>query len=110
LSHLGPEQVALAWSGGKDSALALHALRARGIDVVALLTTVTEGYERVSMHGVRRELVHRQADAAGLPLVEVRIPQECPNGVYEERMARALGEQPLASIASSNGVSPAPNK
>jgi uncharacterized protein (TIGR00290 family) len=98
LSHLGPEQVALAWSGGKDSALALHALRARGIDVAALLTTVTEGYERVSMHGVRRELVRRQAEAAGLPLVEVRIPPECPNGVYEERMARALGEHPLASI------------
>ena len=98
MSALLPGQVALAWSGGKDSALALHALHARGSDVVALLTTVTEGYERVSMHGVRRALVRRQAEAAGIPLVEVRIPPGCPNAVYEERMAAALAVPPLAGI------------
>jgi uncharacterized protein (TIGR00290 family) len=98
LSPSGIEQVALAWSGGKDSALALKALRARGVDVAVLLTTVTEGYERVTMHGVRRDLVRRQADAVGVPLVEVRIPPECSNGVYEQRMAHALSEPPLASI------------
>ncbi len=85
----------LAWSGGKDSALALRALRRASVDVHALLTTVTEQYERVSMHGVRRELLRRQAEAVGLPLVEVPIPPECPNEVYEERMAHALASPPL---------------
>lgn len=88
-------RVALAWSGGKDSALALRALRSQGIAVTALLTTVTEGYERVSMHGVRRVLLRRQAAAAGLPLVEVAIPPGCPNELYEERMATALAAPPL---------------
>jgi uncharacterized protein (TIGR00290 family) len=57
--------------------------------VTALLTTVTEGFERISMHGVRRELLRLQADAIGLPLSEVRIPPECPNTLYESRMAEA---------------------
>ncbi|HXV56803.1 MAG TPA: hypothetical protein VD704_02955, partial [Gaiellaceae bacterium] len=90
--------VALAWSGGKDSALALDALRRTGIEVSALLTTVTEGYERVSMHGVRRSLLRRQARAAGLPLVEIEIPQRCTDAVYEQRMARALAAPPLAGV------------
>jgi uncharacterized protein (TIGR00290 family) len=91
--------VALSWSGGKDSALALHALRGeRGIDPVALITTVTEDYGRVSMHGVRRELVHAQAAAAGVPLVEVPIPADCPNDVYEARMAHAFAVPPLEDI------------
>jgi uncharacterized protein (TIGR00290 family) len=90
--------VALAWSGGKDSALALHALRQSGVDVAALMTTVTLGYDRVSMHGVRRELVRRQAAAAALPLVEVEIPPGCTNAVYEERMARALASPPLDTV------------
>jgi uncharacterized protein (TIGR00290 family) len=70
--------------------MALHALlldpRFR---VTALLTTVTEGFERISMHGVRRELLGLQADSLGLPLTEVRIPPECPNTLYESRMAEA---------------------
>ena len=90
--------VALSWSGGKDSSLALWALREeRGIEPVALLTTVTEDYGRVSMHGVRQELVRAQAEAAGLPLVEVGIPAQCPNEVYEQRMEAALGSPPLAA-------------
>jgi uncharacterized protein (TIGR00290 family) len=60
------------------------------IRVTALLTTVTEGYERISMHGVRRELLHRQAESIGLPLHEVRIPPQCVNSVYEARMEEAL--------------------
>jgi uncharacterized protein (TIGR00290 family) len=83
--------VALSWSGGKDSALALRALRDElDSEPVALLTTVTEDYGRVSMHGVRRELVRAQAEAAGVPLVEVGIPAVCPNDVYEARMEQAL--------------------
>jgi uncharacterized protein (TIGR00290 family) len=82
--------LALSWSGGKDSALALQALRAQGAEPAVLLTTVTEGYERISMHGVRRTLLGAQARAAGLPLVEIRIPPVCGNDVYEERMSEAF--------------------
>jgi uncharacterized protein (TIGR00290 family) len=91
--------LALSWSGGKDSALALRALRdERGEEPVALLTTVTEDYGRVSMHRVRRELLLAQAEAAGVPLVEVGIPAACTNEVYEERMAAALAAPPLAGV------------
>ncbi len=86
-------QVVLAWSGGKDSTLALGELRARGErDVVALLTTVTTDYDRVSVHGVRRSLLHAQAAALGLPLIEAEIPAACTNEVYDEAMRRALHE------------------
>ena len=61
--------------------------------VASLLTTVTEGYDRISMHGVRRELLVRQAAAIGLPIREVFIPPECVNPVYEARMEQALREQ-----------------
>src|SRR5262249_40371766 len=83
-----PLSFALSWSGGKDSALALWRLRHQRLQPDALITTVTEGYDRISMHGVRRELLTRQANALGIPLVEVVIPPTCPNGVYETRMAQ----------------------
>jgi len=71
--------------------MALHSLLQRSdIHVVALLTTVTEGYERISMHGVRRELLDRQVQSIGLPLHEVRIPPQCVNPIYEARMEEAL--------------------
>ncbi len=83
----------LLWSGGKDSALALHALRRTGkYAVAALLTTVTEEYDCVSMHGVRRALLERQALSMGLPLRQVPIPQNCSNEEYASRMARACAE------------------
>jgi uncharacterized protein (TIGR00290 family) len=86
----------LSWSGGKDSALALRALReAPGPGVGALITTLTGDYGRVSMHGVRRELLVRQAHAAALPLIEVEIPAGCSNDVYEQRMGQALASAPL---------------
>ena len=85
-------------SGGKDSALALQVLRDElGIEPAALLTTFTAGRDRVSTHGVRRELVRAQAAAARLPLVEVEIPAAPPNEVYEERLEAALAEPPLAA-------------
>jgi uncharacterized protein (TIGR00290 family) len=87
--------LALAWSGGKDSSLALQALRAAGEEPVALLTTVTEGVDRVSIHGVRRELLLAQAAAVGLPLVEARIPLPCPNDAYEAAMTAALASELL---------------
>ena len=81
----------LAWSGGKDAAWALHVLRQRGeVEVVGLLSTVTEGHERASMQGVRVEVIRAQAAAAGLPLLESRIPQQCDNTCYETRFAATL--------------------
>jgi len=82
----------MAWSGGKDSAMALAALRTQGVEVAALLTTVTETYDRVSTHGVRRALLAAQAAALGLPLMEVSLPPLCSNEEYERRMAAALAE------------------
>jgi uncharacterized protein (TIGR00290 family) len=86
-----PEPIVFCWSGGKDSAMALYVLLQQpDVRVVALLTTVTEGYERISMHGVRRELLERQVESIGLPLHEVRIPPQCVNPIYEARMEEAL--------------------
>ncbi len=96
----------LLWSGGKDSALALHALRKTGeYAVAALLTTVTEEYDRISMHGVRRALLERQAVAVGLPLTQVPIPKNCSNAEYASRMASACEElkgMGLSTVASGD--------
>jgi uncharacterized protein (TIGR00290 family) len=90
--------VALSWSGGKDSALALQALTEERRTPTALLATVTEEYDRVSMHGVRRSLLQRQAAAAGLPLVEVEIPAGCTNDLYERRLGAALASTELSAV------------
>src|SRR5687767_965264 len=83
--------VIVAWSGGKDSTLALYALQhTPGIRVAALLTTLTEGYDRISMHGVRSALLDMQAAALGIPLHRVTIPQQCTNEIYEARMEAAM--------------------
>jgi uncharacterized protein (TIGR00290 family) len=83
--------VLMAWSGGKDSALALHSLLADPRwRVVGLLTTVTADYERISIHGVRRAILHAQAAAFGLPLFEATIPAQASNEVYEASFAQAL--------------------
>jgi uncharacterized protein (TIGR00290 family) len=84
------ERVLVAWSSGKDGAFALHVLREHGVEVTGLLTTVSGPFERVAMHAVRLDLVRAQAEAVGLPLLEVRIPSPCPNELYEAAMAEAL--------------------
>ena len=84
-----PEPILFCWSGGKDSALALYEVQ-KQYNIAALVTTVTEMYDRVSMHGVRRELLVAQADALAIPLIEVAIPPACSNGVYEARFAQAF--------------------
>jgi uncharacterized protein (TIGR00290 family) len=89
---------ALSWSGGKDSALALWTLRRQLLEPEALITTITETYERISMHGVRRELLARQAEALRIPLVEVVIPPRCVNEIYEARMAEAFATAPLSGV------------
>jgi uncharacterized protein (TIGR00290 family) len=89
----------IAWSSGKDSAFALHEIRRSGnYEIVAALTTVTDTFSRVSMHGVREELLRAQLEAAGLPSIIVRIPFPCPNEIYEQEMAAALAQ------AKSDGV------
>jgi uncharacterized protein (TIGR00290 family) len=88
-----PGDVLFCWSGGKDSAMALHALRSAGDrHITGLLTTITQDYDRISMHGVRHALLERQAKSLGLPLHPVLIPPQCVNAVYEARMAEALAE------------------
>ncbi len=85
------EPIVIGWSGGKDSALALHALIADPhVRVAALLTTLTDPYDRVSMHGVRHTLLGAQAAAIGLTLTEARIPAGASNAVYEQSFGAAL--------------------
>jgi uncharacterized protein (TIGR00290 family) len=97
----GNGALALSWSGGKDSALALWALREElDTEPVALLTTLTEDYDRISMHGVRRELLRAQAQATRIGLVEIDIPAACINEVYEQRMAQAFERPPLDAVST----------
>ena len=89
----------IAWSSGKDSAWALHEARRAGeFDIVGAVTTVTDTFGRVSMHGVREELLHAQLDAAGLPAIVVRIPFPCPNEIYEREMAAAMSNAKARGI------------
>lgn len=81
----------ISWSSGKDSAFALYEVRRAGeFDVVGALTSVTETFERVSIHGVRQEILQAQCEAAGLPQRVVSIPYPCPNEIYEARMGEAV--------------------
>ncbi len=81
----------MAWSGGKDSAMALaKALADESLQVVGLLTTVSLPYDRVTMHGVRRSLVQRQAERIGLPLHIVWLPPNPTNEVYDNIMGEAM--------------------
>jgi uncharacterized protein (TIGR00290 family) len=85
------ETVLLSWSGGKDSAIALYELlQAQTYKVGALLTTVTQSYDRISMHGVRRILLERQATSLGFPLEIVLISNNSSNEEYELKMAEVL--------------------
>lgn len=85
--------ILMSWSGGKDAAWTLHTLRQQPqFDVVGLLTTVTDGYDRIAMHGIRRDILLAQAQAAGLPVIEARIPQRCDNATYETSFAGALAQ------------------
>ena len=88
---MSKKPVALAWSGGKDSAMALAALRSNPeIEVVALVTTMTQDYDRISIHGVRRSVLEAQVAALGIALVEVPIPAAASNAIYEQALAAAL--------------------
>ena len=81
----------LSWSGGKDAAWTLHAARTRGLlDVVGLVTTVTEEYDRISMQGIRVDVLQAQARAVGLPVIQARMPSSADNATYQTCFAEAL--------------------
>ena len=95
------KDILLCWSGGKDSALALYEIgQSQEWRVASLLTTVTEGYARVSMHGVRQRLLERQAGSLGVPLEKVFISKRSSNEEYEERMKAALRKYKEKGITS----------
>ena len=95
------EKVLFTWSGGKDSVLALYELQKRDDhEVVALLTTLTEDYERISMHGVRSILLEGQANSLGLPIEKVYISKNSSNGEYEAKMKEALQKYLRAGVSS----------
>ncbi len=95
------EKILFCWSSGKDSALALAQIQREGqYEVAALLSTITADYDRVSMHGVRRELVELQADALGYPLEKVLITKDADNDQYEQRMLELLLRYSQDSVRS----------
>jgi uncharacterized protein (TIGR00290 family) len=97
-----PPKAFISWSSGKDSAYALHEARTAGLaEVVGALTTLSEAYDRVAMHGVRSSLLDRQIAALGLPALKVMLPSPCSNEIYEARFAEAcerLKEQGVRHI------------
>jgi len=95
------DRVLVSWSGGKDSAMALsEALRSGNYEVVALLTTVTRDYDRISMHGVRRALLKQQAESLGLKLEEVFITKDASNAEYESSMGKVLSKYKELGVSS----------
>jgi uncharacterized protein (TIGR00290 family) len=85
-----PPRAFVSWSSGKDSAFALCEARRLGLaEIVGVVTTVNERYDRVAMHGVRSELLDRQIAALNVPAIKVLIPSPCTNEIYEARMADA---------------------
>lgn len=95
------KSILMSWSGGKDSAMALHELqKSGGFQIAAVLTTITDVFDRISMHGVRRALLERQAESLGLPLHVVTISPGCVNREYESKMEQALKTHQLNGIES----------
>ena len=92
-------KILVSWSSGKDSAWMLHVLRQNGAgEVGALLTSVNETAGRVSMHGVREDILRAQADAAGLPLMTIPLPWPCSNEIYEARLRAAVNRAVAAGF------------
>ncbi|MFC1478005.1 diphthine--ammonia ligase [Candidatus Margulisiibacteriota bacterium] len=90
------------WSGGKDSALALYELQKnKDYEISALLTTVTEGYDRISMHGVRLPLLDRQAEAIGIPLEKVFISKNSSDEEYGAKMHEVLTKYKASGVSSA---------
>jgi len=95
------EKVLFSWSGGKDSAIALYEIqKSKSYEILALLTTITEDYDRVSMHGLRRSLLERQANSLGISLEKVFITKDASNEEYESKMKEALLRYKNAGVHS----------
>ncbi len=95
------EKAILAWSGGKDSAIALYEIqKSQKYEIISLLTTITEDYDRVSMHGIPRILVEQQAKSLGLPLEKVFISRGSSNEEYESKMGEVLSRFKQDGISS----------
>lgn len=94
------EKILLSWSGGKDSCMALYEIQKSKDYETVLLTTVTEGYDRISMHGVRRTLLERQAESLGLHLSKIYIPKKSTQEEYELRMKEALTNHQKEGVSS----------
>lgn len=97
------KKILLSWSSGKDSAWALHVLQQQAeYEIAGLITTINSAFDRVAMHGTRRELVELQAEAARLPLIKVPLPWPCSNLDYEGAMTKLCKtalEQGIHAIA-----------
>ena len=95
-------KVLFSWSGGKDSVLALNELKRFGdFDIVAFLTSFTEPFDRVSMHGVRRELLERQVSSLGFCLDKVFVPKNSSNEEYERRMTIVLDKYAAMGVSGA---------
>jgi uncharacterized protein (TIGR00290 family) len=95
------EKVIISWSGGKDSAMALHEIKKSDkYEPVVLLTTVTQDYDRISMHGIREVLLHQQAKSLGLGLEKVFISSDSDNDYYESQMLAVLSKYQADGIRS----------
>ncbi len=95
------EDIVFSWSGGKDSAFSLYETEHAGrYHITRLFTTLTEGYDRISMHGVRRELLEQQAHSIGLPLDMLYIPKNGTNKEYESRLIELLEKYKRQNIRS----------
>lgn len=91
--------IVFSWSGGKDSALALYKiLKTESYNIVSLITTVTEEYDRISIHGVRNDLLEKQAQSLKLHLHKIIIPKNCSNNIYERNLTETL------SIYKNKGI------
>jgi uncharacterized protein (TIGR00290 family) len=95
------KKVLVSWSSGKDSAWALHVLKQQAeYEIVGVVTTINSAFDRVAMHGTRRELVEMQAEAAGLPLIKVPLPWPCSNLDYESAMKKLCQEALEAGVSA----------
>jgi uncharacterized protein (TIGR00290 family) len=94
------EKILLSWSGGKDSCMALYEVQRSQSYEIILITTVTEGYDRISMHGVRRILLEMQAESLGLALTKIYIPQNATNEDYELRMKEVIAKHQKEGVGS----------
>ncbi len=84
------EPVIISWSGGKDSVLALFLLNREKFNVRTLITSISEEYNRVSMHGVRKELLEKQTNSIGIPLITISLPKDTTNEEYEKIMKQEM--------------------